>query len=164
MAAGGRNSYFRAYTKYFIGAFSIPIGHDGSRRLGWPCVADFVRIGPRLELTRSRLQGDIYRSRFNETLTVGSLSAPIPTRFPTMGSTVEETSSGVGIILPRVSQCRCRCTTTIRRLRPFAFRRPSKCIRHRFPARISRWGSQQFYGGLVTASIRDKNDPSFTFP
>src|SRR3982075_1059150 len=72
----GDNTYFRAYTKYFDwGPSAYPSGmtaHDGWDALRGGFRADWAPAGA----NSFTLQGDIYRSRFNETLTVASLSPP----------------------------------------------------------------------------------------
>src|ERR1700704_5919841 len=81
----GDNTYFRAYTKYFDwGPSAYPSGmtaHDGWDALRGGFRADWTPAGAN-SLT---LQGDLYRSRFDETLTVASLSAPYSNTFPNDG-------------------------------------------------------------------------------
>src|SRR3977135_3704489 len=77
----GENTYFRAYTKYFNwGPSAYPSGmtaHDGWDALRGGFRADWTPAGA----NSFTLQGDIYRSRFNETLTVASLSPPYSNTF-----------------------------------------------------------------------------------
>ncbi len=77
----GDNTYYRAYTKYFDwGPSAYPSGmtaHDGWDALRGGFRADWTPAGAN-SLT---LQGDIYRTRFDETLTVASLSAPYSNTF-----------------------------------------------------------------------------------
>ncbi len=72
----GDNTYYRAYGKYFDWGPSLyPSGmtaHDGWDALRGGFRADWTPAGPN-SLT---LQGDIYRSKYGETLTVPSLNAP----------------------------------------------------------------------------------------
>jgi len=81
----GDNTYFRAYTKYFNwGPSAYPSGmtaHDGWDALRGGFRGDWTPAGA----NSFTLQGDIYRSRFNETLTVASLSAPYSNTFPNDG-------------------------------------------------------------------------------
>src|SRR2546421_5725165 len=82
----GNNTYYRAYGKYFNWGPSEYAGgipaHDS-----W----DAVRGGFRADWTPAganslTLQGDIYHSRYNETLTVASLNAPYSNTFPNNGN------------------------------------------------------------------------------
>src|SRR5260370_1384341 len=81
----GSRPYYRAYTKYFEwGSSAYPSGmtaHDGWDALRGGFRADWTPAGAN-SLT---LQGDIYRTRFDETLTVASLSAPYSNTFPNDG-------------------------------------------------------------------------------
>src|SRR5438128_102588 len=81
----GDNTYYRAYAKYFDwGPSAYPSGmtaHDGWDALRGGFRADWTPAGAN-SLT---VQGDIYRSRFDETLTVASLSAPYSNTFPNDG-------------------------------------------------------------------------------
>src|SRR6266513_2613581 len=81
----GDNTYYRAYAKYFDwGPSAYPSGmtaHDGWDALRGGFRADWTPTGAN-SLT---LQGDIYRSRFDETLTVASLSPPYSNTFPNDG-------------------------------------------------------------------------------
>src|ERR1700688_673028 len=78
----GDSTYYRAYTKYYDWYPSIdPSGttaHDGWDALRGGFRADWTPAGAN-SLT---VQGDVYRSRFDETLTVASLSAPYSNTFP----------------------------------------------------------------------------------
>ena len=81
----GKSSYFRAYGKYFNWGPSIdPSGntaHDG-----W----NSTRGGFRMDLQPNRadsltVQGDLYRSNFDETLTIPALNPPYSSTFPNDG-------------------------------------------------------------------------------
>jgi len=82
----GSDNYYRAYSKYFkwepSNDFSGNNAHDG-----W----DAVRGGFRLDSSPSTadsltLQGDLYQSKYGETLTVASLTPPYSSTFPNNGS------------------------------------------------------------------------------
>jgi len=159
----GNNTYYRAYTKYFNwGPSAYPSGmaaHDGWDALRGGFRADWTPAGAN-SLT---LQGDVYRSRFNETLTVASLSAPYSNTFPNDGK-----YSG-GNILGRWSHTSERSSmslqmyydnTTITDQSLFGDHQNILDIdfQHGFHA----GDSQQFVWGVGYRSIRDKNDASFT--
>jgi len=159
----GDNSYFRAYTKYFNwGPSAYPSGmtaHDGWDALRGGFRADWTPAGA----NSFTLQGDIYRSRFNETLTVASLSAPYSNTFPNDGKYSggnilgrwNHTSEGSSISLQMYYD-----NTTITDHSLFGDHQNIFDIdfQHGFHA----GDSQQFVWGLGYRSIRDKNDPSFT--
>ena len=159
----GDNSYFRAYTKYFNwGPSAYPSGmtaHDGWDALRGGFRADWTPAGA----NSFTLQGDIYRSRFNETLTVGSLSAPYSNTFPNDGKYSggnilgrwNHTSEGSSMSLQMYYD-----NTTITDHSLFGDHQNVFDIdfQHGFHA----GDSQQFVWGLGYRSIRDKNDPSFT--
>jgi iron complex outermembrane receptor protein len=159
----GDNTYFRAYTKYFNwGPSAYPSGmtaHDGWDALRGGFRADWTPAGA----NSFTLQGDIYRSRFNETLTVASLSPPYSNTFLNDGK-----YSG-GNILGRWNHSSERSSmslqmyydnTTITDHSLFGDHQNVFDIdfQHGFHA----GDSQQFVWGLGYRSIRDKNDPSFT--
>src|SRR5258705_8112897 len=81
----GDNTYYRVYTKYFDWGPSVyPSGmtaHDGWDSLRGGFRADWTPAGAN-SLT---LQGDVYRTRFDETLTTASLSAPYSNTFSNDG-------------------------------------------------------------------------------
>src|SRR6266850_1721380 len=159
----GDNTYYRAYTKYFDwGPSAYPSGmtaHDGWDALRGGFRADWTPAGA----NSFTLQGDIYRSRFNETLTVASLSAPYSNTFPNDGKYSggnilgrwNHTSEGSSISLQMYYD-----NTTITDHSLFGDHQNIFDIdfQHGFHA----GDSQQFVWGLGYRSIRDKNDPSFT--
>jgi iron complex outermembrane receptor protein len=159
----GDNTYFRAYTKYFDwGPSAYPSGmtaHDGWDALRGGFRADWTPAGA----NSFTLQGDIYRSRFNETLTVASLSAPYSNTFPNDGKYSggnilgrwNHTSEGSSMSLQMYYD-----NTTITDHSLFGDHQNVFDIdfQHGFHA----GDSQQFVWGLGYRSIRDKNDPSFT--
>ncbi len=159
----GDNTYYRAYTKYFDwGPSAYPSGmtaHDGWDALRGGFRADWTPAGAN-SLT---LQGDVYRSRFNETLTVASLSAPYSNTFPNDGKYSggnilgrwNHTSEGSSMSLQMYYD-----NTTITDHSLFGDHQNILDIdfQHGFHA----GDSQQFVWGVGYRSIRDKNDASFT--
>ncbi len=159
----GDNTYYRAYTKYFNwGPSAYPSGmtaHDGWDALRGGFRADWTPAGAN-SLT---LQGDVYRSRFDETLTVASLSAPYSNTFPNDGKYSggnilgrwNHTSEGSSMSLQMYYD-----NTTITDHSLFGDHQNILDIdfQHGFHAS----DSQQFVWGLGYRSIRDKNDASFT--
>ncbi len=159
----GDNTYYRAYTKYFDwGPSAYPSGmtaHDGWDALRGGFRADWTPAGAN-SLT---LQGDIYRTRFDETLTVASLSAPYSNTFPNDGK-----YSG-GNILGRWNHTSERSSmslqmyydnTTITDHSLFGDHQNILDIDFQHGFHVG--DSQQFVWGLGYRSIRDKNDASFT--
>src|SRR2546421_3243352 len=159
----GNNTYYRAYAKYFDwGPSAYPSGmtaHDGWDALRGGFRADWTPTGAN-SLT---LQGDIYRSRFDETLTVASLSPPYSNTFPNDGK-----YSG-GNLLGRWNHTSERSSmslqmyydnTTINDHSLFGDHQNIFDID--FQHAFHTGDSQQFVWGFGYRSIRDKNDPSFT--
>jgi iron complex outermembrane recepter protein len=159
----GDNTYYRAYTKYFDwGPSAYPSGmtaHDGWDALRGGFRADWTPAGAN-SLT---LQGDLYRSRFNETLTVASLSAPYSNTFPNDGKYSggnilgrwNHTSEGSSISLQMYYD-----NTTITDHSLFGDHQNILDIDFQDGFHVG--DSQQFVWGLGYRSIRDKNNPSFT--
>src|SRR6266581_4832327 len=159
----GDNTYYRAYTKYFDwGPSAYPSGmtaHDGWDALRGGFRADWTPAGAN-SLT---LQGDIYRTRFDETLTVASLSAPYSNTFPNDGKYSggnilgrwNHASEGSSMSLQMYYD-----NTTITDHSLFGDHQNILDIdfQHGFHA----GDSQQFVWGVGYRSIRDKNDASFT--
>src|SRR5882757_1888484 len=82
----GDATHYRIYGKYFDWGPSDYIA-GGTAHDGW----DAIRGGFRADWTPSganslTIQGDIYRSNYNETLTVPTLSAPYSNTFPNNGT------------------------------------------------------------------------------
>ncbi len=81
----GNSSYYRIYTKYFDWRPSYDV--TGKRANdGW----DAVRGGFRMDIQPTgpnslTLQGDLYQSNYNETLTIPSLNPPYSSTFPNDG-------------------------------------------------------------------------------
>src|SRR6266851_3834627 len=159
----GDNTYYRAYTKYFDwGPSAYPSGmtaHDGWDALRGGFRADWTPAGAN-SLT---LQGDIYRTRFNETLTVASLSAPYSNTFPNDGKYSggnilgrwNHTSEGSSMSLQMYYD-----NTTITDHSLFGDHQNILDIDFQDAFHVG--DSQQFVWGLGYRSIRDKNDASFT--
>jgi iron complex outermembrane receptor protein len=82
----GHDNYFRVYSKYF--KWEPSVDSTGTNDAdGW----DAVRGGFRLDSSPSAadsltLQGDLYQSKYGETLTVASLTPPFSSTFPNNGS------------------------------------------------------------------------------
>src|SRR6266403_2259931 len=159
----GNNTYYRAYTKYFDwGPSAYPSGmtaHDGWDALRGGFRADWTPAGAN-SLT---LQGDVYRSRFNETLTVASLSAPYSNTFPNDGK-----YSG-GNILGRWNHTSERSSMSLQMYYDNTtisdhslFGDHQNILDLDFQHGFHVGDSQQFVWGLGYRSIRDKNDASFT--
>src|SRR5947207_18919 len=161
----GDNTYYRAYTKYFDwgpSAYPYPSGmtaHDGWDALRGGFRADWTPAGAN-SLT---LQGDIYRSRFDETLTVASLSAPYSNTFPNDGK-----YSG-GNILGRWNHTSERSSMSLQMYYDNTtisdhslFGDHQNILDLDFQHGFHVGDSQQFVWGLGYRSIRDKNDSSFT--
>jgi iron complex outermembrane recepter protein len=159
----GDNTYYRAYTKYFNWAPSAyPSGmtaHDGWDALRGGFRADWTPTGAN-SLT---LQGDIYRTRFDETLTVASLSAPYSNTFANDGKYSggnilgrwNHTSEGSSMSLQMYYD-----NTTITDHSLFGDHQNILDIDFQHAFHVG--DSQQFVWGLGYRSIHDKNDASFT--
>jgi len=159
----GDNTYYRAYTKYFDWAPSaFPSGmtaHDGWDALRGGFRADWTPAGAN-SLT---LQGDVYRTRFNETLTTASLSAPYSNTFPNDGKYSggnilgrwNHTSEGSSMSLQMYYD-----NTTISDHSLFGDHQNILDLDFQHAFHVG--DSQQFVWGLGYRSIHDKNDASFT--
>ena len=159
----GDNTYYRAYAKYFDwGPSAYPSGmtaHDGWDALRGGFRADWTPTGAN-SLT---LQGDIYRSRFDETLTVASLSPPYSNTFPNDGK-----YSG-GNLLGRWNHTSERSSMSLQMYYDNTtitdhslFGDHQNIFDIDFQHAFHTGDSQQFVWGFGYRSIRDKNDPSFT--
>jgi iron complex outermembrane receptor protein len=159
----GDNTYYRAYTKYFDwGPSAYPSGmtaHDGWDALRGGFRADWTPAGAN-SLT---VQGDVYRSRFDETLTVASLSAPWSNTFPNDGK-----YSG-GNILGRWNHTSERSSMSLQMYYDNTtitdhslFGDHQNILDLDFQHGFHVGDSQQFVWGLGYRSIRDKNESSFT--
>jgi iron complex outermembrane recepter protein len=159
----GDNTYYRAYTKYFDwGPSAYPSGmtaHDGWDALRGGFRADWTPAGAN-SLT---VQGDVYRSRFDETLTVASLSAPYSNTFPNDGK-----YSG-GNILGRWNHTSERSSMSLQMYYDNTtitdhslFGDHQNILDLDFQHGFHVGDSQQIVWGLGYRSIRDKNESSFT--
>jgi len=79
-------TYYRVYAKYFDWVPSVDMSgakaHDG-----WSAVRGGFRMDSRPSRRDSlTLQGDLYHSRYDETLTIPSLTLPYSSTFPNNGS------------------------------------------------------------------------------
>jgi iron complex outermembrane receptor protein len=158
----GDTSY-RAYGKYFNWGPSQYLSgltaHDGWDALRGGFRADWTPAGAD-SLT---LQGDIYRSKYGETLTVPSLNAPYSSTFPNNGNYSggnilgrwNHSSEGTSMSLQMYYD-----NTTIADNSLFVDH--ENILDLDFQDGFHVGGSQQFVWGLGYRSIRDRNDSSFS--
>lgn len=159
----GDTTHYRIYGKYFDWGPSDYVtgatAHDG-----W----DSIRGGFRADWTPAgansfTLQGDIYRSNYNETLTVPSLSAPYSNTFPNNGAYSggnilgrwNRTTEGGSMSL----QMYYDNTTTVDHS---LFEDHENIFDIDFQDGFRAGSRQQFLWGLGYRSILDGNDSSFT--
>src|SRR6266481_5961078 len=158
----GDTSY-RAYGKYFNWGPSLysngTTAHDGWDALRGGFRADWTPAGSN-SLT---LQGDIYQSKYGETLTVPSLNAPYSNTFPNNGK-----YSG-GNILGRWNHSSEGSSMSLQMYYDnTTIADNSLFVDHQnifdmdFQDGFHVGDSQQFVWGLGYRSIRDRNDPSFS--
>src|SRR5256884_4009246 len=161
----GDNTYYRAYAKYFDwgpSAYPYPSGmtaHDGWDALRGGFRADWTPTGAD-SLT---LQGDIYQSKYGETLTVPSLNSPYSSTFPNNGNYSganilgrwNHSSEGSSMSLQMYYD-----NTTIADNSLFVDHQNIFDMDFQHGFRVG--DSQQFVWGLGYRSIRDRNDPSFS--
>ena len=159
----GSNTYYRAYTKYFDwGPSEYASGmaaHDGWDMLRGGFRADWTPAGAN-SLT---VQGDVYRSRYGETLTVPSLAVPYSSTFPNDGS-----YSGGNILSRwnRTSEASSMSlqmyfdNTTMADNSIFVDHQNIFDIDFQHGFRVG--DSQQFVWGLGYRSLWDRNDSSFS--
>jgi iron complex outermembrane receptor protein len=159
----GDDTHYRIYGKYFDWGPSNNVS-AGTANDGW----NAMRGGFRADWTPGganslTLQGDIYRSKYNETLTIPSLSSPYSSTFPNTGiysggnllGRWNHKSEGGSMSL----QMYYDNTTTVDN---------SLFVDHQnifdldFQDGFHVGESQQFVWGLGYRSIRDRNDSSFT--
>jgi iron complex outermembrane receptor protein len=159
----GNATYYRAYAKYFDWVPSVyPSGmtaHDG-----W----DAVRGGFRADWTPAganslTLQGDVYRSRYNETLTVPQFTPPYSNTFPNSGN-----YSG-GNLLGRWNHASEGSSMSLQMYYDNAtIGDNSVFVDHQnifdvdFQDGFHAGESQEFVWGLGYRSIQDRNDSSFS--
>jgi iron complex outermembrane receptor protein len=158
-----RDTSYRAYGKYFNWGPSLyPSGmtaHDGWDALRGGFRADWTPAGAN-SLT---LQGDIYQSKYGETLTVPSLNSPYSSTFPNNGKYSggnilgrwNHSSEGSSMSLQMYYD-----NTTIADNSLFVDHQNifDMDFQHGFHVGVS----QQFVWGLGYRSIRDRNDSSFS--
>jgi iron complex outermembrane receptor protein len=159
----GDDTHYRIYGKYFDWGPSNYVS-GGTANDGW----NAMRGGFRADWTPGganslTLQGDIYRSKYDETLTIPSLSSPYSSTFPNTGiysggnilGRWNHKSEGGSMSL----QMYYDNTTTVDN---------SLFVDHQnifdldFQDGFHVGESQQFVWGLGYRSIRDRNDSSFT--
>jgi iron complex outermembrane receptor protein len=157
------NTAYRAYGKYFNWGPSLyssgTTAHDGWDELRGGFRADWTPAGAN-SLT---LQGDIYQSKYGETLTVPSLSAPYSSTFPNNGN-----YSG-GNILGRWNHSSEGSSMSLQMYYDnTTIADNSLFVDHQnifdmdFQQGFHVGDSQQFVWGLGYRSIRDRNDSSFS--
>jgi len=157
------NTSYRAYGKYFNWGPSLyPSGltaHDGWDALRGGFRADWTPTGAN-SLT---LQGDIYQSKYGETLTVPSLGSPYSSTFPNNGN-----YSG-GNILGRWNHSSEGSSMSLQMYYDnTTIADNSLFVDHQnifdmdFQQGFHVGDSQQFVWGLGYRSIRDRNDSSFS--
>jgi iron complex outermembrane receptor protein len=157
------NTAYRAYGKYFNWGPSLyssgTTAHDGWDELRGGFRADWTPAGAN-SLT---LQGDIYQSKYGETLTVPSLSAPYSGTFPNNGN-----YSG-GNILGRWNHSSEGSSMSLQMYYDnTTIADNSLFVDHQnifdmdFQQGFHVGDSQQFVWGLGYRSIRDRNDSSFS--
>ncbi|HKN33953.1 MAG TPA: TonB-dependent receptor [Terriglobales bacterium] len=153
---------FRGYAKYFtVAASNDPLGraaNDNWNSLRGGFRGDWTPDGPD-SLT---FQGDLYRSRFGETLTVPSLDAPYSSTFPNRGRI-----SGGNVLgrwthtfgLSSTSLQMYFDNTNISDNSLFTDRQNIFDIDFQHTIHVSDW--QQFIWGIGYRSIADRNNSSF---
>jgi iron complex outermembrane recepter protein len=159
----GSNTYYRAYGKYFDWGPSLyPSGttaHDGWDALRGGFRADWTPAGAN-SLT---LQGDIYRSKYGETLTVPSLNAPYSSTFPNDGK-----YSGANILGRWNHSLEGSSMSLQMYYDNTTIADNSLFVDHQnifdldFQDGFHVGDSQQFVWGMGYRSIRDRNDSSFS--
>jgi iron complex outermembrane receptor protein len=159
----GNAAYYRVYSKYFewepsIDATGKP-AHDG-----WDAVRGGFRIDTQLSGPNAfTLQGDLYHSSYNETLTIPTLNAPYSSTFPNDGD-----YSG-GNLLGRWSHTFARSTTSLQMyfdntnvLDNSLFTDHENVYDIDFQHDIHLGESQELVWGLGYRSIQDSNGSSST--
>jgi iron complex outermembrane recepter protein len=159
----GNSAYYRAYTKYFDWEPSTDITGKPAND-GWDAVRggfriDTDRVGP----NAFTLQGDLYHSNYNETLTIPTLSAPYSSTFPNDGD-----YSG-GNLLGRWTHSFARSSTSLQVyfdntnvVDNSLFTDHENVYDIDFQHDIHLGESQELVWGLGYRSIQDSNGSSFT--
>jgi iron complex outermembrane recepter protein len=157
------NTYYRAYARYFDwGPSDYASGmaaHDGWDMLRGGFRADWTPAGA----NSMTIQGDVYGSKYGETLTVPSLSAPYSSTFPNNGKYSggnilgrwNRSSEGSSMSLQMYFD-----NTTIADNSLFVDHQNIFDVDFQHGFHVG--DSQQFVWGLGYRSLRDRNDPSFS--
>ena len=160
----GDEGFYRVYGKYFDWGPSLYPGTNLTAHDGWDALrggfrADFAPTGA----NSFTLQGDLYRSNYDETLTVPSLNPPFSNTFPNQGAYSggnilgrwNRSSEGSSMSLQMYYD-----NTTIADNSLFVDHQNifDMDFQHSFHVR----DSQQFVWGLGYRSILDRNDGSFS--
>ena len=160
----GNAGYYRVYGKYFDWGPSLYPGTNLTAHDGW----DAMRGGFRADLNPAgansfTLQGDLYRSNYNETLTVPTLTPPFSSTFPNSGD-----YSG-GNILGRWNRSSEASSMSLQMYYDnTTIADKSLFVDHQnifdmdFQHSFHVGDSQQFVWGLGYRSILDRNDGSFS--
>ena len=158
------NTSYRVYTRYFDwGPSQYASGmdaHDGWDMLRGGFRADWA---PTTGANSMTVQGDVYRSRYGETLTVPSLSAPYSSTFPNDGKYSGGNILGRWNRSSESSQISLQMyfdNTTIADNSLFVDHQNIFDLDFQHGFHVG--DSQQFVWGLGYRSIRDRNDPSFS--
>ena len=159
----GNDTYYRVYTKYFDWGPS-EYGSGMAAHDGW----DMLRGGFRADWTPAgansmTVQGDVYRSRYGETLTVPSLAAPYSSTFPNDGQYTGGNLLGRWNRLSEGSSMSLQMyfdNTTIADNSLFVDHQNIFDVDFQHGFHVG--DSQQFVWGLGYRSIRDRNDSSFS--
>lgn len=159
----GSSSYYRVYSKYFDWEPSIDATGKRSND-EW----NAVRGGFRMDIQPSRpnsltLQGDLYRSNYNETLTIPSLNPPYSSTFPNDGDYAG------GNLLARWNHAFSRSSTSLQVyfddtnvVDNSLFTDHENVYDIDFQHDIHVGESQELVWGLGYRSIQDSNGSSFT--
>jgi iron complex outermembrane receptor protein len=159
-----KDTYYRAYAKYFNVGPSVYPSSDTTANDGWDTWGigfrtDWAPTGP----DSITVQGDVHRSHFGETLTVPTLTSPFSSTFPNDGS------FNGGNLLGRWNHSFAKSSTSLQ----MYFDRTnitddSLFVDHQnifdvdFQHTFHAGKRQELIWGLGYRSIRDSNESSFT--
>lgn len=159
----GNSAYYRAYAKYFDWEPSIDVTGKKAND-GWDTVRGGFRIDTdRIGSNAFTLQGDLYQSNYNETLTIPTLSTPFSSTFPNDGDYAG------GNVLGRWTHSFARSSTTLQ-----VYFDDTNVVDHSlftdhenvydvdFQHDIHVGESQELVWGLGYRKIQDSNGSSFT--
>jgi iron complex outermembrane receptor protein len=160
----GKDTYYRAYGKYFNFGPSVYPATDIAANDNWDAWRGGFRIDSTPTLPNSfTLQGDVHRSKFGETLTIPSLSAPFTDTFPNHGS-----FSG-GNILGRWNHTFATSTTSLQMyydhtklIDDSLFSDRQNIFDIDFQHSFHPGSNHEVVWGLGYRAINDNNDSSFT--